>query len=151
MSKVKLMELLHDLSALIRRRPKEKDEKLPSHRACRVLTVINLQGSMNQRTLAAKLGIRPQSLSEVIDKLEKDAFIKKIEDKTNKKANMIVLTQKGINETVNADKRIEKHANTFFDALSDEEIETFIKLIEKIIHSKNIENEHIGEEKQYEK
>ena len=137
MSKVKLMELAHELSALIKRKAIENGNKIPSHRACRVLTVINQQGSMNQRTLATKLGIRPQSLLEVITRLEKNGLIIKANDETNKKANIIVLTQKGIIEATNAHKRIAKHAATFFEALSEEETETFIKLIEKTICSKN--------------
>lgn len=151
MLKVKLMELLHDLSALIRRIPREDDGRILSHRACRVLTILNEQGNMNQRTLAAKIAIRPQSLSEVIYKIEKDGYITKTEDKANKKANLIVLTQKGKEEADIAQERIAKHANKFLDALTEDEVKTLIKLIEKVIRTNGIDRNYISEEKQCKK
>jgi DNA-binding MarR family transcriptional regulator len=131
MSKTLLMELLHDLSALIKRKPNINDNTNLTHRTCRVLTMINSQGSMNQRTLAAKLNIRPQSLTDVIASLEKSSYITRVKDDTNNRANLITLTKKGEDEAIIAKKRIEIHSNEFFDSLSDEEITTFIKLLEK--------------------
>jgi DNA-binding MarR family transcriptional regulator len=130
---------MHDLSAIIKRPADDgsiDERKSLSHRACKVLTIINAQGCLNQQALADKLSIRPQSVSEVVSKLEINGYIEKSESTNNKRENIICLTAKGKKEAEIADERIENHANKLLIALSDEEIETMTALYEKIIKSK---------------
>lgn len=144
MSRTELLEYMHYLSAIIKRPVGDggQDErKHLSHRACKTLTIILAQGSLNQQALAEKLSIRPQSVSEVLSKLETNGFIEKGESDNNKRENIIYLTPKGKHEAEIADERIKKHADKLLAALTDEEIETMTVLYEKIIKSETGKSE----------
>ena len=50
---------------------------MPGPGVSRALSILNDCGDMNQAQLAKELDIRPQSLSELIGKLEGDGYITK--------------------------------------------------------------------------
>jgi DNA-binding MarR family transcriptional regulator len=61
----------------------------------RVLHVLSLRSPMPQRELAYMLGVRPQSLSEVLGKLESAGFITRERDTTDRRTFLVDLTDKG--------------------------------------------------------
>ncbi|WP_010121974.1 MarR family winged helix-turn-helix transcriptional regulator [Corynebacterium nuruki] len=61
----------------------------------RVLHVLSLRSPMPQRELAYMLGVRPQSLSEVLGKLESAGFITRERDTTDRRTFLVDLTDTG--------------------------------------------------------
>ncbi|OGO91707.1 MAG: hypothetical protein A2Y17_13090 [Clostridiales bacterium GWF2_38_85] len=107
----------------------------PPHRAGRLLTILNEEGSMNQRKLAEMLDIRPQSLSEVIAMFEADGLIVREANSEDRREFLVSLTEAGKETAVKIDSQRKKHADEFFSALTEEEKAKFLELLKKIVDS----------------
>ena len=97
----------------------------------RVLALLKFQPEMSQKDLSYLLGIRQQSLGELLAKLEKNGYITREHSETDKRALMIKLTEKGAAET----QETPSDMGDLFDCLSDEEKDTLKGYIERILSS----------------
>lgn len=61
----------------------------------RILTALRRMNSVNQRELGFILDIRPQSLGELLQKLELNGFIQRRRSPTDRRALIVELTEKG--------------------------------------------------------
>lgn len=97
----------------------------------RVLKLLKLKPEMMQRELAELLGVRPQSLGELLGKLEKNGYVTRTLSQTDKRAVVVRLTQKGLSAT-------QEEIGTgedVFACLSGEEQETLSGYLERVIAS----------------
>ena len=99
----------------------------------RLMRILLATDGLNAKELAEKLDIRPPSLSEVLDKLEKHGEIERHRDEKDSRVYRIRLTEHGRN-------RIEKHWEEYAKArleiescLTEEEKKTFCIICEKLI------------------
>ncbi len=96
----------------------------------RVLAILKLQSEISAKDLSYLLGIRQQSLNELLNKLEKGGYVERIPSETDKRVLLVRLTEKGKNEQQNTSTT---DFTDIFDCLTPEEQETFGSYLDRII------------------
>ena len=61
----------------------------------RILTALRRRHNVNQKDLGVMLELRPQSLGELLQKLEANGYIRRYRSPTDKRALVVELTEKG--------------------------------------------------------
>lgn len=102
----------------------------------RVLRLIREEKGISQRKLAALLSIRPQSLSELLSKLEKDGYITRRQNPDDKREIFVELTETGEQRAQEVETVREQQAVDFFSVLSTEEQEKLSELLDKLLQSR---------------
>ena len=95
----------------------------------RVLAALKMQPEISQKELSYLLDIRPQSLGELLAKLEKGGFITRTQSETDNRVMDIRLTDEG---AAAADNR-EEDKSDMFDDLSAEEHDILSGYLERVI------------------
>ena len=96
----------------------------------RILQILSKSGRMTQRELTSQLGIQPGSASEVIKKLESAGLIVRRSNSEDRRTVDILLTDAGkarLAETRSQSDHLP------FDALSEEEKQLLLTLLEKLV------------------
>ncbi len=140
-----ILALIHRVTGFARRTPPPQPENCtpPSReaiRACRergrILVELEKLGDVTQKQLACALDIRPQSLSELLLKLESDGMIERCTCDSDKRASIVTLSAKG-REHIDAVKAERRHfADEFLSPLSEEEKNTLAALLTKLLEAK---------------
>ncbi len=99
----------------------------------RILTLLKMQPEISQKNLGYLLDMRPQSLGELLMKLERSGYITRTPSEEDKRVLNIRLTKEGEEAAKQAGKEPD-HAD-LFDCLSEEERETLEALLERVIDS----------------
>ncbi len=99
----------------------------------RVLNILaDAPDGMRQRQLAEALHITAPSVSELVNKLERDGYIARKADEDDKRATLLVLTDMGAARAREVQDEREQFVSKFFDKLTDEEKETLLTLLTKL-------------------
>lgn len=98
----------------------------------RILIILNEHGSMTQRDLIDKLGIRPGSGSEVIGKLESAGLITRTMLPEDRRSVRIALTETGRQAAIEASARRQARHQEMFSCLNESEKETLLELVEEL-------------------
>lgn len=98
----------------------------------RVLIILHETGSMTQRELTERIGIRPGSASEVIGKLENAGLIQRTPSSTDRRTTDIQLTPLGRIQAEEAARQRQIRHREMFSCLSAEEKDTLLALLEKL-------------------
>ena len=93
----------------------------------RILTALRRMNSISQKELGFILGMRPQSLGELLQKLESNGYIQRTRSTTDKRALIVELTEQG--EQFQLQK---PDYEELFTDFSTEEKEILQELLEKI-------------------
>lgn len=93
----------------------------------RILSALKHMQTSTQKELGVLLGIRPQSLGELLQKLEANDYIRRYRSKTDKRSLIVELTDKGKVFQMNKPDYEEVFAD-----LDDVEIDVLSELYEKI-------------------
>ena len=101
----------------------------------RILSLLKMQPEMSQKKLAYLLGIRPQSLGELLTKLEQNGYITRTPSAEDKRAMDIKLTDEGAKVAAeNEQRRAQKlAADEMFQSLNKEEQEILAGYLDRII------------------
>lgn len=94
----------------------------------RVLKLLQLKPETTQKELSYLLDMRPQSLGELLGKLEKKGYITREPLESDRRVMVIKLTEAG---TVAADAS-QKEEDPIFNHLTDDEKKSFSKILEKM-------------------
>ena len=108
----------------------------------RILSALRQIHSIKQKDLGLNLDIRPQSLGELLQKLETHGYIRRYHAPTDKRALIVELTEKG--ETFHLQK---PNYDELFVDLSAKERTELVKSLEKI--SKRLEEQIQQETEEY--
>ncbi len=114
----------------------------PARGQGRILTLLKLQPCISQKDLSYLLDIQPQSLGELLGKLEKSGFILRNPSEKDRRILEITLTPEG----KAAAEELEIHKmedNEIFDSLSQQEQEDLYKLLSKLCISMEQKLSHI--------
>lgn len=103
------------------------------HGQNRVLAILMMQDGTTQKDLAYLLGIRPQSLSEALDKLESSQLVERRQNEEDKRMVNVFLTEAGRRRAEKVAEDRKKNAADVFSVLTDEEKEQFATIMDKII------------------
>lgn len=93
----------------------------------RVLHILTLQSPMPQKELAYMLGVRPQSLSEVIGKLEASGLVERRRDDTDRRTFIVDITEEGRSAASEIPE-----SDDPFDVLSEDEQAQFADMLDRV-------------------
>ncbi|WP_375180040.1 MarR family winged helix-turn-helix transcriptional regulator [Enterococcus rotai] len=95
----------------------------------RVLSLLKLKPETTQKELSYLLDMRPQSLGELLAKLEKNGYISREPLESDRRVMVIRLTEAGMAAADNNDQE----EATIFDVLTESEQESFKIIISKLL------------------
>jgi DNA-binding MarR family transcriptional regulator len=101
----------------------------PTRGQGRVLAILKLQEEITTKDLSYMLGIRQQSLNELLNKLESGGYVIRIPSEADKRVMLVKLTEKGRNE----DKKDDPDFDSIFNCLNEEEQAAFGAYLDRII------------------
>lgn len=113
------------------------------HGRGRLMARLRDNGPMSQSQLASLLEIRPQSLSELISKLESEGLICRTQSEEDKRQTIVSLTEAGKEKIAVISEARRRHAEEFFSPLSEEEKETLAQLLGKLTESHKDNNTEV--------
>ena len=94
----------------------------------RILAMLKIQPEIATKDLAYLLGIRQQSLNELLNKLEKNSYVERRPSEKDRRVMVVHLTEKG-----KAAKEPETNYQEFLGCLSPEELQQFSEYLDRII------------------
>ncbi len=98
----------------------------------RILAILSGSDYITQKSLADKLEIRPQSLSEALTALEDGRFIERRTNPDDKRETLVSITPLGKERSKIIDEHRKKHAEEYLSSLSEEEKENLYTILEKL-------------------
>ena len=104
----------------------------PTRGQGRVLTLLKNQSDMTTKDLAYILGIRQQSLNDLIKKLEKSDLVERVPSEKDKRVLIVRLTEKGKGYQTK-----EQDYSGMFAGFSEEELEQFSEYLNRMIATLN--------------
>ncbi len=97
-----------------------------------VLFKVQSAGAIRMGDLAAKLMVAPRTITDLVDGLERDGFLRRIPDPSDRRATLIELAPE-IKSDFNKIAVIRKQfLQEMFSVLSDEEQEELVRLLDKL-------------------
>ncbi|CAB1249862.1 MarR family winged helix-turn-helix transcriptional regulator [Clostridium sp. MT-14] len=100
----------------------------------RILSLLKMQPEITQKKLTYLLDMRPQSVGELLAKLEQNGYITRTASEADRRRINIKLTESGA-EVVNKGNQQPEDFNEIFDCLTQEEQYTFKEYLNRIIDS----------------
>lgn len=104
-----------------------------------VLYYTHQAGKLTQKELLQFMQVEPATLTVIIDGLDKKGLLKRVENKTDKRSNVIQLTQKGEKLREKVPSLPEIMEKRMFHSVTKSNKELAIKIIEQMIQ--NLERE----------
>lgn len=105
------------------------------HGQAKILRILAAQGSLSQRRLQDTLCIKSGSISEIVGKMEADGLIRREKDETDKRNQLLYLTEKGRAQAQENAETLQKQNELLFLELSEEEQEQLYLLLTKLLGS----------------
>ncbi len=105
----------------------------------RMLGLLLDHGEMSQTQIASHLGIRPQSLSEMLAKAESDGVIVRRQSTEDKRQTLVSLTDLGRSRVETYRENHRRQAAEFLTPLTDDEKTALAGILRKLIESKKEE------------
>ena len=102
------------------------------HGQIRALSLLAMHEGMNQKDLAFLLGIRPQSMSELLGKLEEYGLVERRKSAEDARAVEVYLTDDGRTHAKEIAEMRKQTAGDVFKALDDEEKEFLNAVLDKL-------------------
>jgi DNA-binding MarR family transcriptional regulator len=91
---------------------------------------------MSQKELAALMNVQDPSLARLIDRMERDGLLRRIENPMDKRVKFLELTETGRSKAVDMMPLGEDFSNLLLEDITKEEIENFHRVLDKM--QKNI-------------
>ena len=102
----------------------------PSRGQGRVLAILKMQPQIATRDLSYVLGIRQQSLNELLGKLEKGGWVERLPAENDRRIMMVHLTEKGRAEALPGREDL-----NIFDCLTEDEQHTLAGYLDRVIEA----------------
>lgn len=103
----------------------------------RILSLLKMEPQMSQKKLSFLLGTRPQSIGELLAKLEQNGYITRKQSDEDKRSLNIELTEKGMQAAISDEslQECEHKTNDLFSCLNEEEQQNLSNYLERVITS----------------
>lgn len=125
------MKLQHDLRRYYHRQMAKNQGYGPHRGQGRVLTLLKMNPEISQKDLTFVLGMRPQSVGELLQKLEDKDLITRDASEQDRRVMIIRLTNLGMEEAEKISETTDVGEELFADFSDDEKIE-WARLVEKL-------------------
>jgi Transcriptional regulators len=99
----------------------------------RILALLKLRSPVSQKELLDICGIRPASLSELLNKMEHAGYVSRSKDETDKRSVLVSLTEAGRKAADEWDADTYGTGYGMFDCLTAEEQSTLSSILKKLI------------------
>ena len=110
-----------------------------------ILFKVQAAGAIRMGDLATKLGVAPRTVTEIVDGLERDGFLKRVPDPTDRRALLIELTPE-IKADFNKIAGIRKEFfEEVFSVLSTEEQDELQRLLVKLLQGPLSQYGHLAD------
>lgn len=97
-----------------------------------LLSILMQEDGVSQKELVERMDIRPSSLGELVDKLERQGCVERRPDETDRRVTRVFLTEQGRAFSADiATRRRERHEQ-MFAGLSEEEQAQLLALLQKL-------------------
>lgn len=121
-----LLYLIHNISHLLRfKMSKSSGQK-------RILVILDKEGEITQRDLTKRLGIQSSSVSEILEKMEKNNLIRRYPSKHDKRTSDVFLTKLGMELATEIEKSYLEDQKALFSNFSESELKELTDLLEKL-------------------
>ncbi|SDY56043.1 DNA-binding transcriptional regulator, MarR family [Proteiniborus ethanoligenes] len=97
------------------------------------LYYLGKHNELNQKELAELMDIKESSVARLIDRMEKEGYVLRKKDISDRRVTILLLTEKGIDYREKLMPEGEKMAQVFTEGISDEELEIFLRVIDKML------------------
>ena len=108
------------------------DGHRPPARQEHLLHILKKNPSINQKDFAEKVHVRPQSLGEMLTKMEENGLIVRRKDPSDGRAILVDLTPAGKAAEQAHHEKVQKDIEARYSALTDEELAEYLRLTQKI-------------------
>ncbi|WP_034867775.1 MarR family winged helix-turn-helix transcriptional regulator [Clostridium lundense] len=95
----------------------------------------NADQPISQKELATLMKVQGSSLARLIDRMERDGLIKRIENSEDKRIKFLELTAEGQLKIKTLLPEGEKFSNLLLDGITTEELDIFNKVIDKMLNN----------------
>ena len=130
-----IIEQLRQLQAVMHRAAFQNFKDHSAYRGQgKILSILREQPEMDRRDLEERLNISRQGLTELLGKLEKSGLILRTPSKTDRRATVICLTERGCTAAEETGERIHPLSG-MLDCLSEEEQCLFSDYLERILRA----------------
>lgn len=107
----------------------------------RILAMLKIQPEITTKELAYLLGIRQQSLNELLNKLEKNGYVERKPSENDKRVMIVHLTEKGKQL-----QQPETDYQSIFNCLLPEELQQLSQYLDRIIEAFQVQTGNVSEE-----
>ena len=107
----------------------------------RILAMLKIQPEIATKELAYLLGIRQQSLNELLNKLEKNGYVERKPSENDKRVMIVHLTEKGKQL-----QQPETDYQSIFNCLLPEELKQLSQYLDRIIEAFQVQTGNVSEE-----
>lgn len=107
----------------------------------RILAMLKIQPEIATKDLAYLLGIRQQSLNELLNKLEKNGYVERKPSENDRRVMIVHLTDKG-----KQTQQPKSDYQNIFDCFESDELEQFSKYLDRLIEALKSQNRNTQEE-----
>lgn len=108
-----------------------------------VLSELKVEGAQKQTVLADKLGCTPGAMTNIANKLVKLGFAKRLYNEDDRRHVLMEITDAGRNVLVEAQARGREAHSEIFNVLSEEELQQYLALTEKLLEAAISRNEKV--------
>lgn len=129
---IKIVHQLHKVGRLQRRTRKANRGMDATRGQGRVLALLGLKPEISQKDLTFLLGMRQQSVAELLMKLEEKGFIEREQATEDRRQMLVKLTEAGREEAARIDTNPKA---SFLDCLEDDEKETLSGYLTRLIEA----------------
>ena len=97
------------------------------------LYYLGKHNGISQKELGELMDIKESTVARLIDRMEKEDYVYRAKDENDRRITLISLTEKGQKYREEFLPEGQKMADVFTDGISEDEINTFMKVLEKIL------------------
>ena len=110
----------------------------------KILFVLWQKDKITQKELATETGLAKNTITVMLEKMEKNNLIKRITDENDKRKSLVILTDYANSLKKSFDEISDEMLQKFYKNFSEEEIDKFEEYLHRII--RNLEENEEGEE-----
>ena len=125
-----LVTAIARLSRMMRRHPVEKDSL--SRMSVHILKAVQENDGVRATELAGLMGVRPASITEALNRLERDGYVIREKDVADSRAKRVFVTQKARAQFEERTRGQQAENNRLLSCLTDEEADTFLAICGKL-------------------
>ncbi|MCQ4935224.1 MULTISPECIES: MarR family winged helix-turn-helix transcriptional regulator [Anaerotignum] len=97
--------------------------------------LLNTDKEMSQKELASLMNIQDPSLARLIDRMERDGLIRRIENQKDKRMKILELTEAGRLKAESLMHCGQEFSDLLLEDISDEDVEIFHKVLDKMLNN----------------